>query len=634
MSARRIWPGTPAEHEDRARVAALVRRVGRTRLRFSVYDLHRAIKEKPQFGLSAPSQLARHLHDLPHTLIRPSGRRLAAAGGNPTTGAVDAAPRLARHTWVLTERWPEYETAPPEFDDLEKTLHALWVAYLANDGQDVPTRTVTDVLRTVEALAPDREQQTSLRLQVLAERQDRLAERIPGTSDRWARWRPAGAQPVHPEFAAWVDAFRVARKASGAAGVGHATLNEVARELVLMALSASRRETWPHGRPVKIEDIRAQMRSTPRARALTQRILRSGRALHEVLGDAARVRVGGAARAQTRILKLPRRLGERCYYDVPDEPGFEHRQLYLAREDLRDCTRAAELNAIQREWMDANRLAQSGEPVLRAISAVRMLACWNEAGEIKSLVADLQQETARLPERVRVWVDTRAAVHEELVRTWGTWRAAERRAATELQPFGLEAPALLAVQRPLLKPAPLREFVPAIRHGKGSAADFFARLPALRRFPNPAHTDLHDPDPDRSSATCADQAEAIIYLAEQSGAGTLAFLRPGAALLGRSLRSPLLFRELAHTSALKDRLAGLAALALLGDSKAAQIAHEWLGDPERSAAEVKGALYTLLVLRQVEPGTWPAHVHNSRDPEVRRVARAAALAAQQRRWLG
>jgi hypothetical protein len=632
MPARRIWPGTPAERQDRTSVLELVQRVGRRRLRFSVYDLHRAMKEEPRLRLSAPHALARHLHDLSREVLRPAARRLAATAKEQDFGGAGA-PRMTRHTWVLTERWPEYQNPGAELDDLEKVHHALWVAYLVHGRQPVPTRAVTDVLRTVEALVPDRAQQTSLRLELLAERADRLAERIPGTSERWVRWRPAGLEPTHPALTTWVTAVRNTGGADSASGVGHATLSEAARELVIIALNASRTAEWPSGRPVLIEDVRVQVESDPRARTLMQRIERSGRALHEVLGDASRVRIGGAPRARSRIVKLPRRLGERCYYDAPDEPGADHRQLYLLQEDLKAYTYPVHLEAIAREWTDAQRLGRTDHSIIRAIAAARTLSCWREASEIKAVLEQLQRQSQRLSQRVREWVEQRAADYEGLVRRWGTRRAAEKKAAAALSPFGLTAQELLGVPRPLLAPAALRDFVPVTHRGKGSASQFFARLPALLRYPNPSHTRKSDPDPVRAASTCVDRVDGMIYLAEQSGACTLALLRQGAGLLGRSLRCPLLFRQLARSAESEHRLGGLAALALLGDAQAAEIALEWLTDCALPMAELEGALHVLLVLRRVEPNEWPAHVRSSRNPAILRVWREVVLAARQGRWL-
>jgi hypothetical protein len=633
MPAHRIWPGTPAERQDRTRVIELVQRVGRRRLRFSVYDLQRALQEETQLQLVKPAALARHVHDLSRDLLRPAERRLATADTDLETGEVLAPPRGARHTWVLAERWAEYKRAPPDLDDLEKTLHALWVAYVASDREPVPTRAVTDVLRTVEALAPDREQQTYIRLQTLAERADRLAERIPGASERWVRWRPAGLEPVHPEFSAWVSIVREKHSQGGAAGAGHATLNEAVRELVVIALRASRTPDWPSGRPVLIEDIRAQAESSARAMALMRRIERSGRALHEVLNDATRPRIAGGPRARDRMLRFLRRIGERCYYDVPDEPGADHRQLYFLQEDLRTCTSSSHLEGIGREWTAAQRLAKSEDSAVRAIAAVRGLSCWEEAREIESVLEQLGRQRNRLSQRVREWVDARAADYQVVIGRWSTREATEENAAAALALFGLRPAELLAAPRPLLTPSQLRDFVPAIHHGKGSASVFLARLPALRRFLNPVHTDKQDPDPIRAAFTCADRAEGMIYLAEQSGARTLAFLRAGSRFLGRSLRCPLLFRQLARSEVAEHRFAGLAALALLGDLEGAEIALEWLRDPALPAMEAECAFYALLVLRRVEPDEWPAHVRSTKNPAMQRAWREVVLAARQGRWL-
>jgi hypothetical protein len=396
---------------------------------------------------------------------------------------------------------------------------------------------------------------------------------------------------------------------------------------VVIAIKASRTADWPSGRPVLIEE------SHPRAMTLMRRIERSGRGLHEVLSDAARCRIAGAPRAQPRLVRLPRRLGERCYYDVPDEPGSDHRHLYLLQEDLRVGTYPSQMEAVGREWTAAERLAKSDDSVIRAIAAVRALSCWDDAREIEAVLAQFQRQRNRLSQRVREWVDARAAVYERLVERWDPWEATEAAAAAALAPFGVAPTEILPAPRPLLVPTQLRDFGPAVHHGKGSASDFFARLPTLRRFLKPAHTDKRDPDPVRAAVTCADRAEGMIYLAEQSGARTLGFLRLGGGLLGRSLRCPMLFRHLARSEVPEHRFAGLAALALLGDSEGAEIALRWVRDPALPVVEAECALNALLVVRRVDPDEWPAHVRGSKAPAMQRLWREVVLAARQGRWL-
>lgn len=281
----------------------------------------------------------------------------------------------------------------------------------------------------------------------------------------------------------------------------------------------------------------------------------------------------------------------------------------------------------------------SGGPVLiEAIraqvgSSARVMALMRrieKSGRAAGAVPAIQEQA--LPTRDE-WVDTRAAAYEALVGRWDTRADVEEAAAVALAPFGVTPTEVLAAARPLLSPTQLRDFVPATQHGKGSASDFFARLPALRRFANPAFTDQRDPDPVRAAVTCGNRAEAMIYLAEQSGARTLAFLRLGAGMLGRSLRCPVIFRQLARAEAAEQRFAGLAALALLGHPEGAEIALEWLRNPALPVVEAECALYTLLVLRRVHPDEWPAHVRSSKAPAMQRVWREVVLAARQGRWL-
>lgn len=632
MAARRIWPGTAAEHRDRERVKKLVRRVGSQRLRFTIYDLQREMREDPSLRLDKAKDLSRHVHDLPRTLLRPAERRLAAADADLETGEVLAPPRLARHTWVLAERWTEYEQAPPELDDLERTLHALWVAYLAQ-GEDVPTRAVTDVLRQVKALAPEREEQTSLRLQTLAGRTDPLAVRVARTDERWVRWRPKGPEPTHPDLSVWVEAVRAINEQGGTRVGGHATLNEAVRELVVIAINATQTPEWPQGRPVMISDIRAQARQNPRAAELLDRLKRSGRSLRLILSEAVKPRHNGQARVRPRIVRLPRRLGERAYYDVPDLPGADHRALYLLERDFRRLTSSTELEAIGREWVASQRLASSPEETVRAVAAVRALSCWEEVRLIENALEELRPHRHRLAPRLRDSVDRGVEKYETLISRWGSSGVAKQAAAAAVARFGVEPTEMLSAARPLITAAELRDFVSPARRGRGSDAVFFSRLVALRRFPNPDHTNRADSDPQHAAVTCADRAEALVYLAEQSGAKTLGFLRRGKVLLGRSLRSPAVFRHMARSSVGEHRFSALAALALLGDASGAEIALEWLHNPRLPVLDVECALYALLVLRRVDLNEWPAHLRTPKDPAVQKVWRDVITAVRQKRWL-
>lgn len=633
MPAKRIWPGTAAEHADRSRVVELVQRVGHRRLRFTIYDLQRAMREEPGLHLTRTRELARHVHDLSRTLVCPTERRLAVSDAGAPEAEAFPAPRRARHAWVLADRWTEYLQAPPELDDLEKTLCALWVAYLGLGEEGVPTRAVTDVFQEIEELAPERKAQTSLRLKILAMREDALAERISVPGERWVRWCPRGPKPAHPHLDAWV-ATAHATAVRGATRVGgHATLGEAVRELVLLALRATRSKEWPHGRPVKLEDLRAVAQVNARAAEITERIQKGGRSLHTLLGDLTKSRINGTRRVHTRVVRIPRRLGELSYYEIPDDPGVEHRALYVLREELRSLTGKMEMDAISDEWNAAQRLASATDPVLHAIGAARVLSCWREVEGIEIVLDQLQAQKAVLSKRVREEIEDRSAKLQAFLARWGTRSTAETIAAAALAPFDLQPEKILGVPRPLLTAAEMWEFIPEKRRGKLSPSESFPRIMALRRFPNPDFVSRTDPDPRQSALTCVDRVDALIYLAEHGGAKPLAFLRHGAALLGRSLRNPALVRLLATSEERERRLAALAAIALLGDPGAGDLALQWLRNPGVPVLEVECALYALLIVRRIQPDEWPPHIRHPRELAVQRVWRDVIFAAKQGRWL-
>jgi hypothetical protein len=333
------------------------------------------------------------------------------------------------------------------------------------------------------------------------------------------------------------------------------------------------------------------------------------------------------------VVRIPRRLGQQSYYEIPDEPGVEHRALYVLREELRSLTGKMELDAISGEWNAAQRLASATDPVLHAIGAVRVLSCWREVLGIETVLEQLQARKAVLSKQVREEIEERSAKLQVFLARWGTQSEAEAVAAMALAPFGLTPEVVLSVPRPLLTAAEMCEFIPEGRRGRHSPAEWFARMVALRRYANPDFVSRTDPDPRRSAVTCADRVEALIYLAEQGGAKPLAFLRRGAALLGRSLRDPVLIRLLATSEERERRLAGLAALALLGDPAAGDLALEWLRNPGVTALEVECALHSLLILRRIQPDEWPPHIRHPRESAIQRVWRDVIFAAKQGRWL-
>lgn len=632
MSAKRIWPATPMELADRSRAVDLVRRVGRQRLRFSMQHLQQEMDTYPVLRLAKPKQLARHVHDLGPTLILPAERRFAAMP-DPNRAEPGGAPQRAKHFFVLAERWREYENGHAEWDDLEKVLLALWVAFETQGAVAVPTRAVTEVLQNIEALAPETCEQTSLRLSRLAKRKNPLVEKSTAPGDRWSRWRPIGMSPTCPEYETWVSRMLSLYTTAGARPQGSATVGEAVREVVLLAIRATRTREWPVGHPVQIDDMRAVAASNLRAGALLSRIESGGRKLHEVLGDVTKTRISSGSRKELRVVRLPRQTAGRAYYDVPDDPGFERRGLYVLRDDLRGLMDHRELQGIAHEHLSAEGFMGASDAVVVAIGAVRLVHCWSEVETREWILRDLRNAGALLSKKTREALREPAGRLADLIRGWGTKAAAEERARAALAPFGLVLEEVLAADRPVLSGNEMREFLPERMRGEGTAAKFFARKTTLPRFPNPDFTHRHDPDPARAAVTTTDRAEAMVYLAESVGSRMLTLLRQGMRLLGRSMRSPELVQLLVRGGTREHQIAALGALVLLNDRASLEIAESWLGDPTTDVLRSEYALYATLAMKEVRPESWAGQIRATRNPSLRRTWMDVLKAAQQERWL-
>jgi hypothetical protein len=340
------------------------------------------------------------VHALDKGLITPVAQRLAFGAQQDS-----ARPSRARHQWVLTRRLHECDDTIPELDDLERVYHALWVAVVASEEAEVPTRAVTAVLRNVEDLALRTERNTLNHLTTLHTRNLRLAEKVQRPGVRWTMWRPIGEVPDHPMFEHWVRAVRATDAIeSHVPGAGHATLNAMAHELVVLALRATRSSHWPAGHSVQIADIRAIAGRDPRARQLARAIRERGRSLGSVLGDLTKEKIAGRARVERPVVRITSPDGW-TYYDAPAEPGLERRQQCVTYRALQRELSAARMDALMAEYVAADALFRGGRSdTLRAIGAVRRVLVHQGLDTAERLMAELEAAMVLLSKAVRTSV--------------------------------------------------------------------------------------------------------------------------------------------------------------------------------------------------------------------------------------
>lgn len=627
MPPRRRWPHTPAEKRDRDRVIELVRRTGEARLRFRVADVRETMESEPRLMLEHPRELWRHVRALPETLIRPVDRRFEAAadGGEASRSG-------AEKCYVLTHRCREYAAAPlTELDDLEKVYHALWVATEAAGQDTVPTIAVTRVIQSVEALAPEVDRQTSLRLTRLAERTDALAEKVKVTGERWVRWRPLGARPSHPELDGWVDQVQALVADGDLAGsVGHATIGEAVREWLQIAVRLTRSKEWPTGRSVTVRDMKAAAGADPRAAELAQRLRRSRTTLGRVLGDATKVHVDGRQRVSVRVVKIADPESGKTYYDTPVEPGLERRRLIVPFRALERAVTTPRLERLDRERQGAERLRdRTRTAAVKAAAAARLLAVLREIEGLEGRIQEIRAEGTRLSPPVRRALDEHEARLVRFVAARASLADAHEDATRSLEAIGLEPNAVLTTPRPLITAQEYAAWFPVRRLRGLTPPQFLARATTLKRYANPEYTHRKD----GAAITCVDRVEALSYAADQWMARTATFLRAGEGLLGSTLRCPVLMREVLRTGDALERRAALAALVLLRDQAAVETASETLGDEHAPVERTVEALYALLLMRQVDTATWPEHIRRSESRVVHDAVNQVVLAARDGRWL-
>jgi hypothetical protein len=639
VAPTRIWPGSDDEWADRHAVVRLIEQVGRDRLRFTVADLRSHLKASRSVdgiggraaALHRPRDLSRHVAAIEKTgtLLVQIGTQFDAGGTAPST------PR-SRHVFVLSCRQHEWlaGVAVSDMDDVERVHLALWVAFIVAGARPVTTSAVTHVLRNVRQLAIGARRQTAAMLQGLAARAAPLAEQIRMPGERWTRWQPSGPEPLLAQLDEWV---RQARAASGSSavlsGAGHATANEVARSLIEIAVTRFKSRDWPSGRSVTMNDISAVIGADCGARELSDHLKRVGSPLRAVLGDATKENVAGAPRVHQRIVKVPNSWTSATYYDVPDVPGYEARRMVVQMRGLAAVLAPTALNDLMFEHAKAITLGRdASHPALTAMSAVRLLHLQHHLDVLGEALREAQSRAHLLGSVQRGHLNDLVASYMGCRKATGTTAEALSKASDALRVFDLGADEILAADRPLLTAVEYAAFFPERALGERTPAEFLALARSLRRYPNPRYVHRHDADPVLAAPTAVDRVDALVYAAQRGRSPLAAFLASGAGLLGTFLRDPRLPAAMLEAPAAHERNRALAALALLGDERAGNVAEDVLAGRTRSTRPLE-AVYALLVLRKFRADKVPVSLRHSVDVHALRAIVAAERAVSRGAWL-
>lgn len=659
-SARRQWLDSQHVAEDRARVAALVQRAGLQRLAFSVHDLRDEVGEDAThrsrlltlgepanhdpaspsaFALHHERDLARHVEAMVPGLLTRVGQRFdrlqrwdaesraRQSREKDEEGGSHGAQGSAKspHFYVLTSRIDEYWGTPPSLDPAERAWAALWVASTVAGGAAVPTAGVTAVMRHIGDLGSGSDRQTSLLLKPLAARRKPLARyHAPSGGERWGRWSPVGDPPTCPQLPDWIAAMAPLSERCTTTSVGHATLGEAIRELVEIAIARTRSpQWWPAGRSVQVTDLYAVAKENVRARELIEVITAGERPLGEVIGDACKARIAGAPRRKLRVVRVGRPVGAQAYYDVPDAEGFARRRLIVQYEQLKREVTASRLRAIATETTSAWELATHATDVsVRAMGSVRLAYANRELNALEELIQQLEDAGSLLGRKARSVVEEhRKAVSGARAANPERLAGAEDRARVACASLGLDADIVLLAARPLLDQDAFGGLTPARQRRGRSPGELLGNATVLRRHPllrvsgdGAQHGDLSRTG--RLRTLGVDRVDAILYLARQACARMLHFWEQGAKLLGATLRHSDLPATLLHSRSAQLRSQGLAAVALLGDQRAAKAAEEILASDGSTSVQVKEALTTLLLLGHLAPTSVPREVLQRGDPAL------------------
>lgn len=618
------WPETPAEKRDRDRVLKLVYRVGRERLRFTMYHLRTAAEVDPNLALECGWQLHRHLRALEDTTVVRIGTRNESLAGK-------AAARRGKSVYLLKARLREIETAPPELDDLEKALRAVWVAVAALGGAEVPTTAVTAVLGSIEDLAPESDRRTSALLKSLHGRAAPLIERIKVAGRLY--WIPTGSAPEDDRFDGWVEQFKALNEdLSAVVSSGHATVGGMVEELVEIAISRSHSTTWPVGHPVTVRDFETAAGAHDRAAELTRLLRRRQTTAAVVLGDLTKATIAGAPRVHRRVVKVQGPLGTGTYYDCPRIAGFERRALFVQYQALRYTLTSRRIGLLVEENAQASALDHHEEPIVRACGVVRMLGVHMEAEDYEAALGVLEQSGALLSKKIRESLTDYRRRLDAFTRLLTPKEEVTEAANSLLSPVGLTVYEVLETPRPLIVADQYASWFPAHMLRGLNAVEFMTRANTLARYPNPHHTQRSDSDPRRAAATCVDRVEAMLYAASYIQTPILDLLQAGARLLGSFLRHPGLMKAGLLSDRADVRRAALGGLVLLGDPAAAEASWGELDRP-RSPDSLVDALYALLALQKLELQRIPMPVRQTTDRYVQSVLRQIVRAARQGRSL-
>ena len=621
-------PPSAQSSRDRARTLKLVKLTGRARLNFTVSDVRRTMSREPRLQLENAKVLSNHVAALEDDVIRRVGQ------GDLIPGR-EALPGRAKR-FVLIERMPEFRAGYRSLSDAEKMSTALHLALFASRGEAVPTVAVTAVIRTIPELTPEADAPTYSFLQRLETRLPPLAHKVQGDAGGSSRWQPIGDPPEHPSFGEWQKlAGEIEGFQTGLFDLGAGTLTDITTELVSMTV-ASYGESWPSGgRPVIADEIHEVAATSEDAGHHLQIIEDRGQTLGGMLGEVTKTTINGVPRQKALVIKVENPWDGTTYYDVPGGPDPDLRSKYVTYKGALESTRPNERDKFREELRLAKRLLSGGDRMRVAIGAARILLARRRWYALEETLAELEAVGGTLPKKALEKVSRRLSEMRRMRRTIDVLdEPVEDRFVEALTRADLDPQQVLSVPRPLLLAEELAEFAPRGLRQDRTPAQLLGHIVGLTRYPNPGYVGPHGRTPQERNPKGVDRVAALSYMGSRVGSPMDPLVGKVERLLGPALRSPVVFEKLLQTGDEEDERLGLVGLALLGeDVVVRRRALRILGQSTVSERAAQGAVWALMLTRQLKLEILPDWLHRCQRSDLLNLARPALRKAEAGRWL-
>jgi len=629
-------------------VRASVRRAGRAALIVDTALIEAEINRRDGLASSSVATLRRHLADCERAaLLYRLDSRLPVVFDLPVptqgaqTRAGVQAPQARGGLYLLAERVHELRVAAPDtLDDLTRTAVALQLAQFQLGGQPAPTRLVTHVLHTVPALHIRTTQDTNVLLQHLVNSPHGLASRqtVNGRSVRWSitgRMRGAWLQWVVAAFNRHKDALEGAQRVAAAGAASHV---ELAATLVAACTARRTSAMWPAGRPVSMREISAEL-ATVRLAAdshdtlwgIDQALATRRGGVNGAIHDATRSRYAdGTTRRHPPVLRVAHPEVTGVAYTAP-VVSAAMAPAWLLWQRLKEQTGRPALTGLGEEWRATAPDEPSGDPPLAALQACQRVAVAMGADALRDDLHALLTLANDVSQTLRDAVDERRQQLVALRATWPTTAALQRDARRKLRALGFTLDDVLSAERPQITSDAYAALLPSSQTAGLAPSVLVANLSGVRR--DRSVDDEASPTrvgSGRAARLHLDRVDALIAAVETAQLPGLQPLTAAGRMLGRRIAHVPLVRRLAASAVLDTRLAGLAALVLLGDiGHVETLVQRRLRDPRALDVLQEGAALVELAWWFSQPvrDAVLARAHGHPAQVIARAAREVRMAA-------